>query len=214
MPGLRISYVALGLALAAAGTASAQTVAPAVDHWVLALSWSPTWCSGKAGEKDVEQCAKGKRFGFVVHGLWPQFGRGDKPKDCPAGTGVPKDVAAKIMPVMPSQPLIEREWAKHGACAGLKPAEYFAKTRAAYDKVKVPAVFKAPDKPAKMSVQQIEKLFNDANPGLGPDAIAVTCRKDRLAEVRICLDKDLKHRECRASVKDRCKSDALIDPVR
>lgn len=208
------------LAVMAAGAASAQSVStpkdqpPTVDHWVLALSWSPAWCLGKAGEKDVEQCGKGKRHGFVVHGLWPQFGRGDKPKDCAAGTGVPKDVADKMMPVMPSHPLIEREWAKHGACSGLKPADYFSKTRAAYDKIKVPAAFKAPDKPAKMTVQQIEKLFGEANPGLSPEAIAVTCRKDKLADVRICMDKDLKVRDCRATVRDRCKMDAQIDPVR
>ncbi|MGE5506306.1 MAG: ribonuclease T2 family protein [Actinomycetota bacterium] len=190
-----------------------QSQVPVVDSWVLALSWSPTFCNTRAGEKDLEQCGKGGRYGFIVHGLWPQFARGGKPKDCPVGTGVPRDVAEKMLPLMPSHQLIEHEWLKHGACTGLSPAAYFDKTRAAAEKIKVPPGFK-PDKPQSMSVAQVEKAFGDANKGLGPDAVSVVCRKELASEVRICLDKDLKFQDCGGRVKDRCKADPKFEAVK
>ena len=49
---------------------------------MLALSWSPTYCASPAGANDNSQCAPGRRFAFVVHGLWPQYDKG-WPQDCP-----------------------------------------------------------------------------------------------------------------------------------
>ncbi len=46
------------------------------DYFALALSWSPTYCATPAGENDRSQCSPGRRFAFVVHGLWPQHEKG------------------------------------------------------------------------------------------------------------------------------------------
>ncbi len=48
------------------------------DFYVLALSWSPEYCSSN---NDPQQCSIGRRLGFVLHGLWPQYNRG-YPSDC------------------------------------------------------------------------------------------------------------------------------------
>jgi len=45
---------------------------------------------------------------------------------------------------------------------------------------------------AKPSPSEIEKNFSEANPGLQPSMISVSCRKAVLREVRICFTKDLK----------------------
>ncbi|MES2751639.1 MAG: ribonuclease T, partial [Pseudomonadota bacterium] len=50
------------------------------DFYVLALSWSPSFCQaaserGNSGRGAQTQCA-GRPFSFVVHGLWPQYDRG------------------------------------------------------------------------------------------------------------------------------------------
>ena len=67
-----------------AGTASAQDRrqnAPGeFDFYVLALSWSPSFCEaaaerGNSGRSQQIQCG-GRPFSFVVHGLWPQYERG------------------------------------------------------------------------------------------------------------------------------------------
>lgn len=46
------------------------------DFYVLALSWSPSFCNSQAGRRSREQCAIAASSAFVVHGLWPQFERG------------------------------------------------------------------------------------------------------------------------------------------
>jgi ribonuclease T2 len=213
---LAVTVAAIALLAGAdahAQQAKSQSQTPVVEGWVLAYSWSPTFCNSRAGEKDLEQCGKGRKHGFIVHGLWPQFARGGKPKDCPAGTGVPKEVVDKALPLMPSHQLIEHEWLKHGACTGLSPAEYYDKTRAAADKVKLPPSFK-PDKPQTLSVAQVEKAFAETNKGLGPDGISVVCRKEMASEVKICMDKDLKFQDCGGRVRDRCKGEARFDAAK
>ena len=46
------------------------------DYYVLALSWSPSWCAIEGDAKKSEQCNPDKDFGWSLHGLWPQFHRG------------------------------------------------------------------------------------------------------------------------------------------
>jgi ribonuclease T2 len=212
MRKLAVFFVIVSL-LAGAGGAAAQQAQKAPDSWVLALSWSPSWCNGRGGETDAEQCGKGKRLAFVVHGLWPQYKRGERP-DCSAAGGVPRDVADRAAAIMPSHQLIDHEWTKHGSCTGLSAAEYFGKTRQASDRVKIPAAFKSADKAQSIPVTQIEKAFADVNPGLTAGAIAVGCRGDRLNEVRVCLDKDMKFIECRRSIRDTCSGDARFEAAK
>ena len=49
----------------------------AFDYYTPVLSWSPTHCSTTDRGTDDGQCARndGARFGFVLHGLWPQYER-------------------------------------------------------------------------------------------------------------------------------------------
>jgi ribonuclease T2 len=48
------------------------------DFYVLALSWSPTFCQASAerGRQVSDQCGAERPYSFVVHGLWPQYERG------------------------------------------------------------------------------------------------------------------------------------------
>jgi ribonuclease T2 len=59
------------LLLLAAPAAAAQDF----DYWLLALSWSPSWCATE-GDGDDAQCAPDRDLGFVLHGLWPQYEEG------------------------------------------------------------------------------------------------------------------------------------------
>ncbi|MEA2988629.1 MAG: ribonuclease, partial [Alphaproteobacteria bacterium] len=47
------------------------------DYYVLALSWSPSFCevSAERGRDQNEQCGP-RPYSFVVHGLWPQYEKG------------------------------------------------------------------------------------------------------------------------------------------
>ncbi|MBR9973516.1 ribonuclease T2 family protein [Magnetospirillum sulfuroxidans] len=185
------------------------------DHYLLALSWSPTYCAGRAGRGDTEQCGGPRSYGFVVHGLWPQYDQDGYPVACVAAPPpVPDDVAQAALPIMPSRKLIEHEWVRHGTCNGGTPAEFFAKARAAFGILHIPAEFVAPKSPVHMPPQQVEALFMRDNPGLTADQLAVVCRGRYAAEIRVCLSKDLKFTACGKGVRDRCAGEVLFPPSR
>lgn len=86
------------------------------DYYSLVLSWSPTHCESPEGQDDEAQCARrdGRRYAFILHGLWPQYERG-YPEDCPAESRfVPQRVIDGMLDVMPSKGLIIHEYRKHG----------------------------------------------------------------------------------------------------
>ena len=96
------------------------------DFYVLALSWSPTYCDGDGGRREAEgQCRPGRGLGFVVHGLWPQYTRG-YPSNCASVERAPTRQAMELAgEVYPSPGLARHEWRQHGTCSGLDPAAYF-----------------------------------------------------------------------------------------
>lgn len=212
---MRVLIIALACLFALPAWAQKSGEPGRFDHYVLALSWSPTYCAGRAGRNDAEQCGGAKTYGFVVHGLWPQYAETGYPAECVATPPpVPDDVVAKTLPIMPSKKLIEHEWKRHGTCDGGKPADYFAKTAQAFAAIKLPAEFAAPKTVLTLSPEQVEDLFVKANPGLKPDQMAVVCRGRYAAEVRICLTKDMKFSDCGKSVRDRCAGQAMFPAVR
>lgn len=190
-----------------AGTVSAQAVADALpaprdgdwpfDFWVLALSWSPTHC-GEDGmaERDPQQCAGPRPYGFVVHGLWPQYEQGF-PRSCPARHSPPgRSLTDTMLDIMPSRRLVTIQWERHGTCSGLDADGYFTTTRAARTRVAIPPALTEPQAWQLMEAGAIEAAFIAANPGLESDALAVEGRGNRLREVRVCLDHDLTFRAC------------------
>ncbi|KQW30968.1 ribonuclease T2 [Rhizobium sp. Root274] len=184
------------------------------DFYVLSLSWSPTYCDSEAGRGNRVQCGTGKRFGWVVHGLWPQNERG-YPQDCDSSDGsrVPDSIARGIMDIMPGMGLIGHQWRKHGSCSGLSMADYFALVRKAHDKILIPPQFSSVRQPLQTSPAALEQAFIRSNPGLTASAVAITCDSQRVDEVRICLDTSLNFRACREVDQRSCKrSDLTIPP--
>lgn len=114
-----------------------------------------------------------------------------------------------MVDLMGSASLAFYQWRKHGACSGLSGPGYYHTTRAAADRITVPALFSAITRPLRVPVAVIEDAFIEANPGLGRDAITVTCRSGALAEVRICLDRDLHLRDCAPDAARDCRRPLL-----
>lgn len=202
--------------LSTTGTSWAQRKAEpgAYDYYVLSLSWSPTHCAKEKDQADPDQCGVERKFGFVVHGLWPQFKDGGYPASCTRDRVVPRAVVDQTMPIMPSVGLIVHQWQKHGTCTGLNATDYFARVRSAFAKVKVPEQLQSPDSGLSVPATQVERLFVQANPGLTPESVAVVCSKRDVAEVRVCLDKDLAFIPCGEKVVDRCRRDAALTAAR
>ncbi|MFZ4069398.1 MAG: ribonuclease T2 family protein [Caulobacterales bacterium] len=220
LASLAVAILALAASIASGnlGAAHAQGSRPGdapgrFDYYLLALSWSPSFCANpEMAAREPAQCSSQRRFSFVVHGLWPQKERG-WPQDCPTPTQtVPSAVVQKQLDIMPSPNLVEHQWDKHGACSGLTAQGYFDLTRQFRTKVIVPPQYAAPTQTLIVTGAEVETAFMKANPGLKPDMVVVTCDQRRIREVRICFTKDGRYRSCSADVRDRCGTERRAMP--
>jgi ribonuclease T2 len=193
------------------------------DYYVLSMSWSPSYCASLQRDRYDPQCHRrdGKRYSFVLHGLWPQFERG-WPQDCPSNDRgfVPRPVAERMLDIMPNEKLVFHEYRKHGTCSGLGVDGYFSMSRKLFESVKIPERYRAVNDPRLfVSPSEVVKDFLSVNPELRPDSIAVECGGpgNRLREVRICFDRDGKTRACGRNEDQRklCSADRVyMPPVR
>ncbi len=169
-----------------------------VDYYMFSLSYSPSFCAhqrhkyGRIPDHLKYQCGqreKGQpRFGWVVHGLWPQnaqateirhhprFCQGDLPK-------LPESLIEQYMPMSPGKKLLQGEWEKHGACAFNSAQEYFAKEQALYQSLNLPS--NNPDK------RKVIAYLKRHNPQLKNVFIQATDN-----EIRICYDKAWQPMNC------------------
>jgi len=170
------------------------------DYFLVALSWSPTWC--ESHPQDTEQCGR-RGFGFILHGLWPQFQRGGGPQDCAFLQRPDRATIERTLAFMPSRSLIEHQWRAHGACSGLDPDDYFSLADRAYAAIRIPAVMSEPST-VSLHADELRRAFVDANPGIAADGLAIICHSGKLAEVRICVDDELKPRSCGRGVRMQC----------
>ncbi|WP_183447503.1 ribonuclease T2 family protein [Microvirga lupini] len=182
------------------------------DFYVLALSWSPGFCENSGSRS--RQCDSGSGLGFVTHGLWPQNEKG-YPSFCePNGRFVPQAAIADAKGLFPDDNLARYQWRKHGTCSGESPSGYFQAVRRARELVRIPDGFKGLDSRSRVLPSEIERAFLNANPGLRPDMIAVSCGRRIFQEVRICLGKDLRgYHQCPEVDRDGCRAGEITVPA-
>jgi ribonuclease T2 len=207
----RLAFFAAFLFAVAAASAAQRNTPGDFDFYVLALSWSPSYCEFD-DHPDASQC-NGQPRRFIVHGLWPQYERG-YPSRCPSSMArrVPFGVVDAIDDIMPSRGLIAHEWATHGLCTGLYPDDYFGLIRRAFEKIKIPADLFDGSRDRRLSPAAIESALAAANPGLSPAGMAATCKEGHLVELRICLDKALDFRRCVEVDRDTCRASQILVP--
>jgi ribonuclease T2 len=194
------------------------------DFYVLALSWSPSFCEAsqeRAQERGQErtsnragdpQCGS-RPFSFVVHGLWPQYETG-YPEFCQVpAPRLDRTIVGGMLDLMPSPRLIFHEWDRHGTCSGLSANAYFETVRKARAVVKIPADFLELDKPIMVTPDEVTQAFIKANAGLSRGSIAVACDSKRLNEIRVCLGKDFSFHECTEVTRRTCKRDKIAMPA-
>ena len=210
--------MSLAFMVAAVAVASAQDRrqnAPGeFDFYVLALSWSPSFCEAAAERSNSgrshTQCSR--PYSFVVHGLWPQYERGF-PEYCQRPSPrLDRNIMTSMLDLMPAPGLIFNEWDKHGTCSGLGARAYFESIRKARAAVKIPEQFLDVSEPKTIAPGEIEEAFVKANPGLSSSAISVVCSSRRLSEVRVCMSKDMQFRACEEIDRRACRRDEVVMP--
>jgi ribonuclease T2 len=209
-------FAALALVLTAGGVPAQdrrQNEPGQFDFYVLALSWSPSFCeaSGERGTPPQQQCGA-RPYSFVVHGLWPQYEKGF-PEFCQQPSPrLDRNIVSSMLDLMPAPRLIFNEWDKHGTCSGLAPRAYFETVRKVRAQVKIPDAYLDPRQMLTVTPDEVEDAFVAVNPGLTRDAIAVTCDSRRLGEVRICVGRDLRFRSCPEIDARACRREKVVMP--
>lgn len=205
-------------AMAVTGPGAARAEGEAAgdfDYYVMALSWSPNWCTLEGDARGAPECDGRRDLAFTLHGLWPQYEEG-WPSFCRTAERDPtRSQSDGMADIMGSSGLAWYQWKKHGRCSGLSATEYYAAMREAVESVTVPPVFSQMTKTLKVPAEVIEGAFLESNPGMTRDQITITCKDGFIQEVRICLTKDLEPRRCGNDVIRDCRmKDAILGAIR
>jgi ribonuclease T2 len=190
--------------------ASVQGEPGLFDYYLLTLSWSPTYCL--IHPDDHSECAR-KGYGFVLHGLWPQFDAGGYPENCSLDTRLSPAAEAAGQEVYPSRNLMRHEWQRHGTCSGLDAVDYFHTADRALATVRIPSSLAAPSRTVTLTSAQVAAEFRSANSSMPENALTVACSRGDLSEVRVCLSRDLHVRSCGRGVRSSCPSSPIEVPA-
>jgi ribonuclease T2 len=163
---------------------------------ILALSWSPQFCRTRGSNPDhATQCGTRNRFGFILHGLWPDGPGRNDPAYCAPAEALTTPLIRENFCMMPSAKLQQHEWAKHGTCMSAKPEHYFKAASILYGAIKWPDMDRLSRE--RPTVSDFTESFAARNQGLKPDMIRVQAGQGGwLEEVRICLGTNYRPRSC------------------
>ncbi|WP_424930377.1 ribonuclease T2 family protein [Amaricoccus tamworthensis] len=199
------------LIAAALSAVPRATVAQGYDYFVMALTWTPSFCETADPDRNREQCDPSRDLGFVLHGLWPQYEDG-WPEYCETSERDPsRSETGAMADIMGSGGLAWYQWKKHGRCSRVSAENYFKASRYAYNSISKPSGLSP-----EMTTDELERAFIQANDDLNHDSMVVTCRGDLIREVRICLDLKLRPRDCSQDVlRSACsyRGDLELPPI-
>jgi ribonuclease T2 len=164
--------------------------------YALSLAWTPEYCRLHGGEPDAKVECRDNRFGFVVHGLWPNGFGAVHPRFCRPVPPLAEATLSANLCMTPSAWLLEHEWAAHGACGWPTAEAYFAKARALRTALNVPQLEVGASE--LTTAGAIRAAFTAVNPGLAREDLYVeaTTPDARLQEVHVCYDLSFRWAAC------------------
>lgn len=169
-----------------------------ITGYTLALTWAPEYFHNNFRDPSAKfQCQSGNRFGFTLHGLWPDGVGKEWPQYCTSTALLPAALIKQHVCSTPSPQLLQHEWAKHGTCMGTTADAYFSKSTDLYAKLHYPDMDALSRKP--LNAGHLAEAIAAANPGLPANAVRVTVNeRGWLDELWLCLDKRFAYTRCEA----------------
>ncbi len=158
-----------------------------IGGYTLAASWSPEYCHD---DKRGMQCSgTNGRFGFVLHGLWPESNSGPPPQWCSVTPRPSPELIRRNLCMTPVPRLIEHEWAKHGSCMAKTPEAYLKASAALWNSLRWPDTDSLSRKDG-LTVGDFRDAFLAANPDWRRDQVGVVIsRGGWLKELRLCYNR-------------------------
>jgi ribonuclease T2 len=167
-----------------------------VAGYTLAVSWSPEFCRGGSRDSPIQCSGANGRFGFVLHGLWPEARRGASPQWCSITPRPSPELIRRNVCMTPVPWLLEHEWAKHGSCMVRTPESYFRVSGILWRSLRWPDADRLSRREA-VTVGDLRKAFVLANRAWKPEQVGVfLSRNGWLREIRLCYGRDFMPAPC------------------
>lgn len=169
-----------------------------IARYVLAASWSPEHCKarGRDPANSLQCSGRNGRFGFILHGLWPEAARGPWPQWCALTPRPSPQTLRTNLCMSPSPRLLEHAWAKHGSCMAQRPEGYFKVAAVLWNALRWPDLDRLSRQPG-LTAGDLRREFVRANPDWPRSAVGVdTNRAGWLRELRLCYDRKFMPEPC------------------
>lgn len=169
-----------------------------IGGYTLAVSWSPEYCRGNRASDPTNFQCNGRigRFGFVLHGLWPEAPNGRPPQWCAIAPRPTPDDLRRNLCMTPAPWLLEHEWAKHGSCMAREPAGYYKVSAILWRSLSLPDADQLSGQPG-LTTGDLRRAFVAANPAFPMSAVGVLASNGGwLRELHLCYGKDFLPRAC------------------
>lgn len=167
-----------------------------IAGYTLAASWSPDYCKTSGDVRSMQCDKRHGRFGFVLHGLWPESARGGPPQWCAKASMLPPDLLRPHLCMTPSPALLAHEWAKHGTCMTRRPQTYFKVSAILWRSIRWPDA-DALSRQDDLTVGDLRDAFLTLNRGWRRDAVGIELsRTGWLRAMRLCYGKDFRPTRC------------------
>lgn len=168
-----------------------------IASYTLALSWAPQYCK-ENGTRDsaAMQCGSGNKFGFTLHGLWPDGAGRDWPQYCKSVPLLSEATIRANLCATPSAQLLQHEYAKHGSCMPGTADDYFRRSTTLYAAIRYPDMDRL-SRQRNLTVGSFATAFARANRGISAQSVRVTTtREGWLDELWLCLDTRFRYERC------------------
>lgn len=165
-----------------------------VSGYTLAVSWSPEYCRG---DRQSMQCSgRNGRFGFVLHGLWPESRSGPPPQWCNPTLRPSPELIRRNLCMTPVPWMLAHEWAKHGSCIVATPEAYFRVSGILWRSLRWPDADRLSRLPG-LTAGDLRRAFIEANPDWrGKRVGLLVSRTGWLRELRLCYGRDFMPADC------------------
>ena len=136
------------------------------------------------------------RFGFVLHGLWPEARRGPAPQWCALTPRPSPEVVRRNLCMTPVPWLIEHEWAKHGSCMARTPEQYYRVSGIIWRSLRWPDADRL-SRQDGLTVGALRRAFLARNPDWKAEQVGVLLsRSGWLREIYLCYGRDFMPARC------------------
>ena len=165
-----------------------------ISGYTLAVSWSPEYCHR---DKSSMQCSgRNGRFGFVLHGLWPEARRGPPPQWCALTPRPSPELIRRHLCMSPAPALLEHEWAKHGSCMVKTPEAYFRVSSILWRSLRWPDADRL-SRQEGLTVGEFRRAFVVANPDWRGKKVGIVLNRNGwLKELRLCYGRGFMPADC------------------